>query len=380
MRLTREERTPLGELAWLPITQDGLVDAIDTCRIFDDSYNFWDESGDGWAVLDRSMTLDRISDEKALAEFCSWFVQSSSSDIKAYYDKDQVYNVVYHASPGVRDSIGLLLELGPPGIVDHEFYGTTSLNQSIVQRDHDKIKVLLALGADPHHSCFLRRSNRIESPLSLAMYQSWAFCSFRDALLEMNFHVEDIVRRELEQGGPLMDDGWQVETLSALLGFRFELEVERPENTINECSNCGAIIYSKEVVVQPYWQEVLERVKKGTYLESPCSDTWGVQPASSQSRSPITNTDSPTNTTDGNALSQDTALPYDQLNKSDEKPVITEPALSRLAPRREEICCMDCWFHFKETGRPPSPSITEMSSSDGDDSSEDDFSPFLFNT
>ena len=390
--------TPLTEVISLPITQDGLVDAIDTCRMFDDSYDFWDGCGDGWAVLKRSMRLGRRSDDEASAEFSSWFVQSSSPDIKAYYDKDQVSNTIHFASYGMVDSISLLLELGPPGTVDHGFLGTTSLDESIICREYDKTRLLLACGADPHQLSFSWFSNRVESPLSLAMYNSWAFCAFRDALMEMNFHVEDIVRRELKQGGPLLDDGWQGETLSALLNFDFELEIEPPKYISMACSNCGNTYWGP--LVQLYWQDILERIKNGTYAQNDRSDTWNVQPSSSQSHSSIISTNSLTNATSVGPLSQDHVLPDDLSNKSDEEPVITENAVSRLVPGKEETWCFQCWCHFKETGRlrsrrfisthpPDEDDSSEDDSSEDDsseddssedDSSEDDFSPFLFNT
>ena len=326
------------------------------------------------------MTLGRISDDEASAEFSSRFVQSASPEIKAYYDKDKVSNTIHSASCGVLDSISLLLELGPPGTVDHEFLRTTSLDESIICREYDKTRLLLACGADPHRLNFFPISHRVESPLSLAMYDSWAFCSFRDALMEMNFHVEDVVRRELERGGPLHDDGWQGETLSALLNFDFELEIEPPKNISKKCSNCGNYCWDWDPLVQPYWQAVLERVKKGVYLQNDRSDTQDVQSSSSLSHSSVTNTDSLTNATNGGPLTQDYVLPDDQSVQSDEEPVVIENATSRLVAEKEVVWCLDCWHYLKETGRLRSPPVTEYSSSEEEDSSDDDFSPFLFNT
>ena len=372
--------TPLSDFTSRIFTQDGLVDAIDTCRIFNDSYDFWDEFGDGWAILDRSMSLDIGSDDRASTEFSKWFVQSSSPDIKAYYDKTSVSNIIHYASPGRLDSISMLLELGPTGIVDHDLYGRTSLIQSIGWRDFDKARMFLALGADPHHSSFSSDSSRVESPLSMAMYSSWTFCFFRDDLMEMNFHVKDIVCRELEQGGPLLDDGWQAETLSALLKFNFELKFQPPRIYYNQCSNCNCHISIFDVMVQPYWQDILERIKNGTYVQKPCSDTQDVQSSSSE-RHPLKSDEMFfTNTADGGTLSQDRALVDDSSFRSDEERAATESTISELAPGEEEIWCFRCWTHFKETGRRYSPPVTGTFDSDEDDSSEDDFSPFLFNT
>ena len=373
MRLTRQT-SPLRSLT-SNFRQDGLVDAIETCRIFEDSYDFWDESGDGWAVLARSSTTPDACNDKIWPEFSSWFLQSSRPDIKAYYSKDWILHITRYASPEMVDSIGLLLEMGPPGTIDGETVGETPLFDSIRRRQPHKVRMLLALGADPHQSMSWYVSNRVESPLSLAMYLSWNFCSFRDALMEMNLHVEDIIRRELEHGGPLLDDGWQVETLSALLKLNFELELESPGHIEKECSNCRCFRFGYfGGMVQPYWHDILERIKNGTYVQNARSDTQDVQSSSSQSRSTISNNDVLANTTNGNTLSHNPALPDDQSEQSDEEPVITGNTVPGYVPGREELWCEKCWFHFKWTGRPRSPPIIE------DDSSDDDFSPFLFNT
>lgn len=64
------------------ITEDGLVNAIDTYRIFEDSFDSWDECGDGWYLVNPrnptgSGTFDR---------FYSSILQSLSPDIKANYN------------------------------------------------------------------------------------------------------------------------------------------------------------------------------------------------------------------------------------------------------------------------------------------------------
>ena len=386
MRLTRQF-SPFSFL--IPgFRQDGLVDAIETCRIFEDSYDFWDEFGDGWGVLTDSIETLDVSNDKIEAEFFSWFLQSSRPDIKAYCSKDWILTVIDYASPEMLDSIGLLLQMGPPGIIDDkiEGLGITPLVDSILdhsfkgRRPH-KVRMLLALGADPHLSAFWWVSNRVESPLSLAMYWFPNFYSFRDALRELNLHVEDIVRRELEQGGPLVDDGWQVETLSALLKLDFELELEPPEDTEKECSNCRHFFYKRfDRMVQPYWHDILERIKNGTYVQNARSDTQDVQSSSGQRGSSDSDKMSLTNTADGGAVSQDSDLLDDQSFQSDEELALTANSISRLALGKEELWCMECWLYFKKTGQRCSPPVPKTSSSDRDDLSEYDYSPFLFNT
>ena len=370
MRLT-SQFSPL-KLLTETTCQDGVVDAIDTCRIFEDSYDFWDDYGDGWAVLARSMTASDICEDSAWAEFFSWFLQFSNSDIKFFYASNRVSERIRHAGPETFDSIGLLLELGPPGAINGQSSGITPLVDSILTSHPEKSRMLLAWGADPHRSSFYYHSNSIETPLSVAMYSLRNFCSFRDALMEMNLHVEDFVRRELEQGGPLMDDGWRVETLSALLKLDFEPGTE----PALYCTSCY-FGWDYNARVQPHWQYTLERIKNGNYVQNARSDT---HLSGSQSCSSISNNDSPANATNGSALSYDPALPDDQSKQSDEEPVTIENANSRLAPRREDFWCFKCWVHFKKTGRPRSPPVTKSLYSDADDPSKDDFSPFLFNT
>lgn len=63
------------------ITEDGLVNAIDTCQIFEDSVVFWDESGDGWYLVNSRNPIG----SGALDRFYSSILQSLSSDFKANY-------------------------------------------------------------------------------------------------------------------------------------------------------------------------------------------------------------------------------------------------------------------------------------------------------
>lgn len=72
------------------ITEDGLVNAIDTCRIFEDSFDFWDECGDGWYLVNprnptRSGALDR---------FYSSILQLLSPDVKANYNAESTLEII----------------------------------------------------------------------------------------------------------------------------------------------------------------------------------------------------------------------------------------------------------------------------------------------
>ena len=333
--------SPLSEIARHSITKDRLIHAIDTCRIFKDSLNFWDEDGDGWQFLSFvTICVDRQSTAEAEGElaFFLWLIQSSSLDIKANYYTNQIFSVATYA-------VDLVFRLGRPGSID-DLPGTGPFTETALKERHlhyyvkrgewHKVKMVLTWGANPHHVHFDNGSSpRAESPLSLAMYTSRAFWSFRDVLHETNpdVDVEEFARQELKQGSPLLDAGWQMETLCALLELDFEPDSE-PESLRDydslSCNSCNTIIYLFGAEVQPYWQGILESIKTGTYPQGFCSE------------------------------------------------------ISSTMFDKKEVWCIWCWYRFKETGhrRPrASPAvITEMDPSDGDDSSEDEFSPFLFNT
>lgn len=321
---------------------------------------------------------------KGSLPFLLWLIQSSSPDIKANYDTGKVNEFITHANDEVIDAVSLLLKLGPPGAIDN-LEALSKIDLYIRRRDWNKVKMLLALGVNPHlisNDDYI--SPRAESPLSLAMYSSWAFSSFRDALYGINLDVEDFARQELQQGCPLLDAGWQIETLSALLELDFEPDMEPDmEPSYYDHRHCDSCGYSMRyrVQVQTYWQRVLESIKDGMYPRESYSESQDEHLSRSQNHLSLFNI------TNGSALSYDPALPDDQAALADEEYLASSDGTSGIIPDRKEVWCIRCWYHFKETGRIRSPvapryspAVTETDSPDGDDTSEDDFSPFLFNT
>lgn len=223
-------------------------------------------------------------------------------------------------------------------------------------------------------------SPRAESPFSLAMYSSWGFWSFRDALHESKYNFEEIARQELKRGSPLLDAGWQMETLSALLELDFERDKDpwhRPLGRYVEdviCNSCRFPIIDLQVQVQPYWQGILEGIKKGVHPQRFYSDTQDERPSSSDTHVAVSNLDSLTNITNGSASLHGPTSPEDQAAQPESKSCTRENAASRSTFDRNEVWCIWCWYGFMETGHRYSPAIT---TTDEDDASEDDFSPFL---
>ena len=174
IRLERFWRSPLTQIYDRPITEDGLVDAIDTCRIFEDSFNFWDEDGDGWYLVSplnptRSGALDR---------FHSSIVQSSISDIKANYNVRGLEKFLGYSDFVESDAVDLLLSLGSPGVLSdlEKMLGRPPLLEYIIARRWNFVNTLLGWGVDPYCVHLSNHSNPVPvSPLSLAMYSSWTF-------------------------------------------------------------------------------------------------------------------------------------------------------------------------------------------------------------
>ena len=370
------------------IASDTLVNAFDTCRIFETSFNFWDGDGDGWDVLQFApnwYSLLSTKEAELVVAFCSWLVKSSSPDITGNFVVDKVWWAIYEVNDDFANFFDLLLGLSPPGVLDDNAgllqQYSFDLSSHMLRENWKIVNLLLAWGADPHHVYAPNRHSPVaESPLSFAMYSSRAFCAFRHALHGRDFDLKDFARKELEGERPLLDAGWKMETLTALLEQDFEPDTSRRETEADDgrCDSCNRLLYLA-VGVQLYWQSFLESVKSGLSTRNLCPIFQDGQPSNSQRSLTILN-DSTTDTADDSALSQDPALSEDQAARRDQEPLISGNGISSTVFDRKEVWCIKCWHHFKETGRRRSPARPVTKSSDEDDASEDEFSPYLIHT
>ena len=380
--------TPLQMIYRTGIVRDRLVNAIDTCRIFETSFDFCDEDGDGWDMLQYTPNWHEslsTAEAEAVASFCSWLVKSSSPDIKDNFIEDKVWNAIFRTNDDFADFVDLLLGLSPAGALDDnagllQHYSHTLLSH--IKRHNWKIvNLLLARGADPHRVYTNGFHSPVaESPLSLAMYSSWTFWDFRNALHGTDLDVKDFAHKELEEGSPLLDTGWQMETLTALFELEFEPDASPHETERDSlhCDSCNWWLY-QSVVVQPYWQVILESIKNGIYPQGTCSDIQDGQPKS-QRLPAVPSLDSITNTADDSALSQDPALSKNQAAHPDQESRTYGVDISSTIFDRKEGWCVECWLHFKKTGHRRSPATSETESSNEDGTSEDDFTPYLIHT
>ena len=370
----------------LGIVRDSLVNAIDTCRIFETSFDLWDGDGDGWNVLRFAPNWhERMSttETETLAALCSWFVESSSPDIKDNLIEDMVWGAIFNTNDDFADFIDLLLGLSPPktlhddaGLLQHH---SDLLLHHVIRQNWKIVNLLLASGADPHLVDTDRYNSPVaESPLSLAMYSSWMFWGFRNALHGRELDIKDFAREELEEGRPLLDAGWQMETLTVLLELEFEPDIAlyngRPRHWCDSCTrDTWYDLYSSDVMVQPYWQSFVESIKSGASPHDFSSITPDEQPPNSHHSLTVLN-ESTTDAADDSALSQDPALSEDQAAHPNQESPTNGVDISSTIFDRREIWCIKCWYHFKETG------LRRTPASKTESTDEDDFSPYLFNT
>lgn len=333
----------------------------------------------------------------------SWFIKSSLTEIKAYYSWETVWQLIHWSDDRVADTIEALLKLSPPAVLcDLNMLldePVPLLPIHLIQQNWKLVNLLLAYGVDPHRVSSHSVDNiDAQTALSLAMYTSWTFLGFRNVLHGRGFDLEDFARQELKEGYPLLDDGWRVETLTALLELDFEPDISPCKNygEIFGCSNCSQTIYWMNpprrldwralvenwsvVPVQPYWRAILESIRRGTYPPRSCSDTRDDRLPTRQNHLSTSDKDSLVSTTQISDSSNDSALSEDEAARSNEEPSTSGSDNPSATFARDELWCMNCWLHFEKTGQRRTPPRPKTQSSDGDDSSDDDFSPFLFNT
>lgn len=392
-RLTRSKRSrsPLTMICWGEFAAERSVKAIDTCRIFEDSFDFWDETGGGWDILGSANNLYRTTrftrEVEAELAFYSMFIKFAMPDIKANYSMKNMVEMIFLSDDRRTDAVELLLRLSTPGaLIDLDQSSPSSLSllsYKIIDGNWKIVNLLLAWGADPHHVGLSAGYSPIaESPLSLAMYSSWAFWGFRNILHGKGLDLEDFARQELKERHPLLDAGWRIETLTALLELDFEPGIQPSKDVWGyyQCDCCRVRYIGGGI--QMYWQGVLECIKDGSYPQRSCADRQDEQLPVGQSHLATSDKDSLISTTEGCESSDDSALLQAEAEaaQSDEESSKSGSDTRSTIFDRKEVWCIWCWYHFKKTGHRPSPGSPELQSLDGDDSSEDDFSPYLFNT
>lgn len=110
------------------------------------------------------------------------------------------------------------------------------------------------LHLERHHSVFGGWS---ETPTSIALYSSFMFMRWRDALLRSSVDLESFAEAEVQQS-PLRNAGWNKDSLLAL--FRYEFQLDHVARRPVECDDCSQLML--RLCVELSWREWLNRFRK----------------------------------------------------------------------------------------------------------------------
>ena len=351
---------------------------MDTIRLFIDDMDFVEVGGDGWlALLYMSLCHKRRKPNIATlaqSDLLIWMLQSFSPEIRTYFINKHYADILYWVmAPGREKVAKLLLELSPVGAIDtvRSEGGFTTLQDHIIftARDGHALGMILRFGADIHHLGFdTAYSPREETPLSLALYSSGSFQAFTAALRKRNIDLGPFVLHELRENFPLLNDGWTEQTLRAL--FEDEFKPDDGYIDLDICDECHCFFGSWRLRVEVAWQLHLEYLK-GWHSESSSETMSGHQDLIGIASD----------------ASQD-QIPMDPIQDLDVEECETEYETDQVSWERRfwqhRTVCISCWLHFKHGLRDPQSTMQNDSAEEGGDSeeddSEDDFSPYLFNT
>ncbi len=371
-----------------------LSNVFDTFRVLFDSMDLLEDDCDGWKVLCQLCKSCCVlsGDAEAKRNLLLWILRLSSFELKTNIIEQRYAQMLYwtlRPEPRLAEASDLLLNLGGLNMIDAVRFvdGRTALHSEVASPTVGPSSIL-ARGANPHRRC----SDSVltpyeESPTSLAMYSSRAFTSWLHALISFEVDLEDFIDQELQQNVEV-HLGWEKETLLELFehGDRPDLHVEERM----KCSDCGEDYFS--VAVQPYWQEIIERIRTRRYPYDPAiagseidkdeiTDLGSVGEAASssseQSQKPDTTGSDP-------FINLDNELSLEAESEDDTSEYSAATTTGwECKYEWDELICMGCWIHYKRTGtrrsRDEDPSEREDSFS-SDDSSEDGYSPLLIHS
>ncbi|KAL9037223.1 MAG: hypothetical protein Q9180_003842, partial [Flavoplaca navasiana] len=251
------------------ITYAMLSEVSDTFRLLLESVDFTDQDGNGWKVLFGLCDASHILNGEPAARMAilNWMLRLFSSDIKTC-------GVERHYAPlldctllakgtGLAEASRILLRLGGPELIDKPIDydgGYTILHIRVAYAEgQENLNSVLAHGPDIHRlGLDSDVSPEEESPLSIALYSSWAFRDWLDAMFTARKSFEEFVTQEIQRNHAT-HPGWKKKTLLSLSTYNywFDYDIRRSLH----CDDC-----TKEIIVirvQPHWRHFLERIKHG---------------------------------------------------------------------------------------------------------------------
>ena len=377
-----------------------LSDVSDTLRLLTDSMDFLDENASGWMVLDFlcDSTTCIGGETEAKSALLLWMLKLFTYELKAYYIRSSfthLFRCTLSPAIGLEQATDLLLKLGDAKIIDVQdgTDGYTVLHKCVAYAEGLKgLNRVLAKGPNLHLLGFDEMlTPEKESPLSLAMYSSWAFEDWLDGLVAIEVDLSTFIDQELESNA-LVHPGWDQETLRDLFEYH-----ARPDPFLRRlwaCSDCDRRDIFPGVRVQPYWRHLLERIKQRIDPDDPFGSDSGVD----EMQIPDSRSEVEGSKDSGHEPEISRTVPLDDSNDEvwSESEFESELELghdvhgypetvsirSDCVYDEEDVVCMDCWLHYRRMGyrfRAADASVDEYSSSE-DESSDDEFSPYLIHS
>lgn len=267
---------------------------MDAIRLFMDLVDFSDDDGKGWAgigeLCHRIVDADEDDyDLETMSSLMLWILKSKYQDVKRNCSESTYRVMLYVLLKRITTDIDLkfILTLGPGKAVDIPIIRSKHpILSYLITSESNRLTTVLAQSPNLHYSVFDKRvSPRSESPTSLAMYNSWTFAHWRNNLVNQGINIEDFIDREMDpdeidQGQrqkPLIETGWNRNALHGLFAWNFQLgfpphyEKCHGDYLVYNCCDCpgkltrhGAFVSIEklQIMVQPHWQMVLNKIKQ----------------------------------------------------------------------------------------------------------------------
>ena len=251
---------------------------MDAIRLFSDTMDFSHTVASGWKTL--FFLFDYYFDACSnnwghirgaeITSLIVWILHLSASDFKESFST-QNFSVLMALSSTQRaaEINSLLLTFNDNFVHAKSKSGGYSVLQFICafpgwSKDMSfGLNSILNKGTNLHSvgydTCYSVKS---ETPTSLAMYSSFLFMKWRDALLRLSVNLEIFVRNEMQQS-PLRDAGWDEESLLAL--FHCDVQSGYNPSTFDQCDECP--IRAIFIRVELPWRKWLNRFKQKTNAE-----------------------------------------------------------------------------------------------------------------
>ena len=381
------------------VTYTTLSNAFDTLRHLTDSMDFSEADAIGWLVIYRLYECVTCTDGETEAQpaLLLWMLKLLSDELKANYIRSEFASLLdnfLHPHPGLEPASNLLLKLGGADIIDvarGARDGYTALHDRLVSvEDPDDVSIVLAKGPNLHLLGFDKvYTPEKESPMSLAMYSSWAFADWLYGLAGIEVDLSTFIDQELASNA-FVHQGWDKETLRDL--FDYPVRPDLDFRNFWYCSDCGDL--NTRVRIQPYWRHLLERIKQRIDPDDPFRRVSGVDETQisnirsgmeasndSDHEPDISGSVSPNEFNDDVGSEAEFELEVHLGSDAHGYPE-NVPICSDCVYGPNEIVCMDCWLRYRRTGtrfEVEDSSMDEYPSSE-DESSDDEFSPYLIHS